>query len=209
MKTKDNTEERLEEVEQTIQERLAYMAGIIDGEGCICMTKGYASQTASGYSYKIRLTVCNTSIVLLDWLVENFGGNYTAKKLAEGMELTHAQSYNWNLHCEQAGKLLNMVTPYLVIKKQQAQLALAYRKIQQLDFRGCPGRCVVPKQLREEIFLMSKLLNRRGPESVETNTPDVSSLLMKIESELARNSEIKVGDNLFAIRDQLFFISKN
>jgi hypothetical protein len=85
-------------MELTTQERLAYLAGIIDGEGCVCMTKGRVNKNSPKICYKVRLTICSTSLVLLDWLVENFGGNYTQKPLKKGMELLHSKSYNWNIH---------------------------------------------------------------------------------------------------------------
>lgn len=196
-------------MEITIQEKIAYMAGLIDGEGCICMTKGLSSRKASGVTYKVRLTICNTSIVLLDWLVANFGGNYTAKPIKKGMELKHSKSYNWNIHCEKAGHVLEMVLPYLVVKKQQAILVLAYRDIQKLGIKTYKGFSVVPMALREEIFTTLKFLNRRGPESVETNMPDVNKVLMKIESELIRNNKNRAGDGLVVKNDMLLNISQN
>lgn len=194
-------------MEQTIQEKLAYMAGIVDGEGCICMTKGRVNANSNKVCYKVRLTVCSTSIVLLDWLVNNFGGNYVLKPIKKGMELKHSKAYNWNIHCEKAGNLLSMILPYLVIKKKQAELVLAYRKIQELNVKSYPGHFVVPVSLREEIFVLLKFLNKRGPESVETNTPDFNNILMKIESELIRNSERKVSDDFSIKRDQFIFNS--
>ena len=205
MKMKDNTEERLDKMEITIQEKIAYLAGIVDGEGCICMTRGFSSRKASGPTFKIRLTICSTSLVLLDWLVVNFGGNYTKKALKIGMENKHSKSYNWNIHCDKAGQIIEMVLPYLVIKKRQAELVLAYRKIQKLGIKTCPGVSIVPMALRDEIFENLKFLNRRGPESVETNTPNLSEVLRKIESELVRNSEREASDVLSVKRDQFIF----
>lgn len=185
-------------MELTIQEKIAYLAGIIDGEGSVLMTKGQIDMKYKKICYKVPLTVCNTSIVLLDWLVNNFGGNYTMKPLKKGMELRHSKSYNWNLHCEKAAHVLEMVQPYLVIKRKQVELVLAYRKIQALRTKCSPGVFRVPPELREEIFVTLKSLNRRGPESVETNTPDISLVLKKIESELIRNGKNRISDDLVA-----------
>ena len=89
-----------------------------------------------------------------------------------------------------------MVYPYLVIKKEQARILLAYRQIQKLKIITCPGVKACPEELRQEVMDTIKLLNHRGPESVETNTPDVDNLITKIESELDRNAERQISDNL-------------
>jgi hypothetical protein len=170
------------------------------------MTKGQVDMKYKKICYKVRLTICSTSLSLLDWLVDNFGGNYVAKPIKKGMELKHSKSYNWNLHCEKAAHLIEMVLPYLVIKKQQAELVFAYRKIQALRTKCAPGVFRVPPELREEIFLMMKSLNHRGPESVTTNTPDLNEMLRKIESELIRNDKNGVCENPVANRESLFTI---
>jgi hypothetical protein len=173
-------------MEQTIQEKIAYLAGIIDGEGYIGIHRGRVNARSEKIVYKVRLIVCNTKVCLMDWLVNNFGGAYYKKPIKS---LKHNQSYNWYLHCEQAGKILELVYPYLVIKQKQAELALAYRKIQKLHLHTHRGYFAVPEKLRQDIYEKAKSLNSRIPESVETNTSDISEMLIKIESELDRNAK--------------------
>ena len=135
---------------------------------------------------------------VLDWIVENFGGAYYGKKV---YGKNHNKSYNWTIGTKKAGDVIKMVYPYLIIKRKQAKVIIAYREIQQLRIRTCPGRRIVPQELREEIFCSLKMLNHRGAESVEANTFDVNNLLTKIESELVRNSKNRISDDLVVRRN--------
>ena len=123
-----------------------------------------------------------------------------------GKETLHKVSYSWRVSRVVAEEIISVVYPFLVVKKRQAQICLAYRKLQNLKVKSFPGQHIVPEELREEIFQMLKSLNSRGPKSVETNTPDINSLLVKIESELSRNIERKIGDNLSVKRQQVNFV---
>lgn len=179
----------------TIQEKLAYLAGIIDGEGNIGINLSKKGKWQNCDNYKIRLTISGTDMRLMDWLVENFGGWICAKPI---YKKEHKKSYNWSLMCSKAGNILEMVLPYLIIKKQQALIAVSYRKLQTFKKCSYPGKRKYPIGLRQEIYGAFKYLNRRGSKSVETNTLDVNSLLAKIESELDRNIKNRVSDNLVA-----------
>lgn len=184
-----NTEERLDKM--IIQEKIIYLAGIIDGEGYIGIN---LQKQKKCNRYRIRLCVCNTNLELLTWLVDNFGGGIYEKRVYKS---NHSKSFNWSVGDKSAEEILTVVYPYLIIKKKQAELALAYRKLQNLNRPTYPGLCALPKELRHEIFITIKHLNS-CPKSVEANMPNANSLLAKIESELVRNNENRISDNLVA-----------
>lgn len=108
-------------VDKTIRckgvEDLAYLAGIIDGEGTIGI---YYHKGRN--SYRVKIYVVNTYKPLIDWLGSVFGGfvykrNHTKWKTR----------YEWHLG-ENAMELLKSLIPYLKIKKDQAILALGFRE---------------------------------------------------------------------------------
>lgn len=107
-------------------EQWAYLAGIIDGEGCICIhgQKCWNRKRTKRYTYyTLFLTVGNTSYRLLKWLHDNFGGSLAPAKKKENRR----QVWHWNTASKHAEDILTRVLPYLVIKKDQAELALEFR----------------------------------------------------------------------------------
>ena len=178
--------------QKTTQEKIAYLAGIIDGEGHIGV---YKTMGRINMRYRVRVGVSNTNDKLLEWLMSEFGGFYKSKKVYKS---NHKVSYFWQLADNDADYLLEMVLPYLIIKKQQAILVLCYRKLQK-DCKTHPGYSSVSNSIREEVYNAMKHLNMRGPlESVETNTLDINKLLMKIESELTGDRKSEAGDSFTA-----------
>jgi hypothetical protein len=105
----------------SIQE-LSYTAGIIDGEGSICMTR----QVRKGTSYfYLRVSVGTTSKRLADWLHNRYGGAmFCVSRLNE----RHKQPiYFWKLQTTTGCQtFLQDIFPYLLIKTSQAKLALEY-----------------------------------------------------------------------------------
>jgi len=177
--------------EITIQEKLAYLAGIIDGEGHIGVYKTYYKNKTD--RYRTRVCVSTTSNFLIEWLLKEFGGFVKKKKMYSNK---HKQGFTWQLSDKDADHVLEMVLPYLVIKRSQAILYLSYRKLQKTTPKTYPGHSEVNTDLRREIHEYMKSLNSSFSESVETNTLDFNSLLKKIESELNRNVKRRIGDNL-------------
>lgn len=102
----------------------AYLAGIIDGEGCIGVYWDKSSKT-----YKLTLAISSTSVEWLIALQEKFGlGNVHVQK--------HKAKKNWKLQAHwslthsHAQEILRGCLPYLGIKKSQAELALTFKSAQ-------------------------------------------------------------------------------
>ena len=87
-------------------EEAAYVAGIIDGEGCLQLRQR-----------SVRITVGNTSPELIDWL-HRFGGFVTGYANPAGRKpsLVWSVSNRWDCIA-----VLEATIPYLVIKKARAE----------------------------------------------------------------------------------------
>lgn len=94
---------------------LAYLAGIFDGEGCIIISPGPQHQ--------IRMDVTNTHRGVIDWLRDTFGGRVQATKRGQ-----YRRIYRWGASHRRAVALLKFLLPYLHVKKEQAELAIAYQE---------------------------------------------------------------------------------
>lgn len=159
----------------------SYLAALVDGEGCIAIWrtqarhKDYAANGKTYGSFNLRIQVYNTSEVLMKWLIANFGGSYNTRT---NVGVAHKISFNWRPKGENnTKKMLLGILPYLVIKREQATLALEYIALP----THCPER-------REPIYQRIRLLNQKG-RPVTTNTQDCPVSGQKIESELTGDSK--------------------
>jgi len=93
---------------------IAYIAGLVDGEGSILIAKSY--QTKYGNCYRVSTTIANNNLAVLEWVNDKFGGCIYKSN----------NCYMWQLNGKKCHKLLILLTPYLKIKSEQAELALQY-----------------------------------------------------------------------------------
>ena len=107
-------------------EQLAYIAGIIDGEGCIAVSKVVRNTHKSGYVYQLHLVVTNTDRRLLEYLKETtlLGSISIHAHAAE----SRSPAWAWSVGSVPARRLLEKVMPYLVIKREQAALAIEFHE---------------------------------------------------------------------------------
>jgi len=150
----------------------SYLAGIVDGEGNISITQ---NTRKNGWNqFQFLFSIKNTDLRLMQWLVENFGGVYYNQPSSN---LTWKLSYSWRPKGRKnKEEILLGILPYLLLKKEQALLALEYVRLD--PHVQSPRRREIAKRCTE--------LNQRG-KSVETNTLNSEPSEM-IESDL-------IGDN--------------
>ena len=102
----------------------AYIAGIIDGEGTIALTRRHKNENR-----QLEISVANTEMPLLDYLLNTIGtGRITRKKTYSDK---HTPSATYIVSNRQALSLLEQISAYLLTyKKYRAQLVLShYRKL--------------------------------------------------------------------------------
>lgn len=138
----------------------AYAAGIVDGEGTIGIWKEARSKNSSGYRYRVALEVSNTKEQLIDWLAAQFGG-FKAKVANETDN--HKPLWKWRCTTSEVPRVLSLIEPYLVIKKEQAGLVKQFVELQ-VKFDQRPGRRQSGEVLEhyEALWQASKALNHRG-----------------------------------------------
>lgn len=154
--------------------KCGYLAGIIDGEGCITIGRGIKKDTIN---YNAILMVTNTDKNVIQWLKDNFGGNFYDSK---PNNIVSKPSYRWRLLKKSDLELLLLsIIPYLIIKKQQAKILLEFVRLSRND----------DVQKRQELYSKIRALNKRGI-SVETNMQDA----LDQQSNVMRESEL-TGDS--------------
>src|SRR4028119_776561 len=89
---------------------LAYAAGLIDGEGSICLIR-----TNKGGQRAPYLTMSSTSIELVMFMKDHFGGSVC---IAQKAKEKHSEAYHWKIGRKGALKVLKLLTPYLKEKEK-------------------------------------------------------------------------------------------
>lgn len=100
------------------QEWCAWAAGIIDGEGWISV---FENRTGN---YRLEVGVNNTDPRMCRKLLEMFGGNKLV--LFKTTNPKHRPFWKWQLLGRNCKPFLQAVLPYLVCKKDQAEIALCF-----------------------------------------------------------------------------------
>lgn len=160
--------------------KFAYLAGLIDGEGCFCISR-QRNQQYDCWVYFRTFVVANTDYSLMQWLVSTFGGRIKASSTRNIDK--HKRRYVWLPRGkEEFEKVVLGVIPYLVIKRRQAEIFLQFIRE---DRAVQSDRRAARLDRKEKMYFEMRKLNRKGP--VETDTQgDKSSM---IQSELMGDHE--------------------
>ncbi len=103
---------------------LAYVAGIVDGEGCIGIQSFKSKGHRGGLRYEMYVAVSNTNEWLIQWLKFSFGGSFC---LLSRSGLNNKDCWSWRIQTRQAANFLRLIQPYLRLKAPQAELALSFQ----------------------------------------------------------------------------------
>lgn len=103
--------------------RIAYAAGIIDGEGYIGIKvyKPGGSNGTINYTYLPRIVIKMNSGQIMDLFLSMFGG---AVNLVPQRDSGYFPGFVWELTGSKATKVLKQLLPFLRTKKKQAEAAI-------------------------------------------------------------------------------------
>ncbi len=128
---------------------LAYTAGIIDGEGAICIIKNKDSRCTRGYNYRLVVQVSMGEPEICNWLCNMFGGHLfvqNRKYATYSVEIT-----GWCLSARQSLRFLHLILPYLKGKRKQAQIAIKFQNKKKLTSYISDATVAAEAHLFEEI----------------------------------------------------------
>lgn len=110
------------------EEQIAYISGIVDGEGCFYFGNVKQGKYGNGTQWHCKLAVTSCDKCLTDWLNDVFGGyknqtyRYTSKRSFE------RPIYRWDASGLLLDYLCPRILPYLIIKKRQCELMIKIRR---------------------------------------------------------------------------------
>ncbi len=104
----------------------AYAAGIFDGEGYVDIYSATPPKASKSPSFLIRVIISQKDGRLINWLESNFKGHvYSARK--EGKY----PIYRWDSRAQNALNFLKAIQPFVVVKKDQVDLAIKFEERKQ------------------------------------------------------------------------------
>jgi len=115
---------------------LAWAAGIIDGEGCITITRYGPKGKRHGPYYRGILKVGNSDPRMIIKLTQMFGCGITLKPA----KTNRLPQYIWQKGAHDAVEVLKQVRPYLVNKADQADVLLAFYQLKPKYERASPTK---------------------------------------------------------------------
>ena len=121
------------------------LAAFIDGEGSILMTERHYKNKSWDSMY-IRVVLCNTDPRMPKWCRDTFGGVFVLGD--KRRKPNHRQSYKWHVSTRHAEWVIRGCLPYFLIKREQAEVALAFQETVRKSRLGQP--VTVPDEVKEK-----------------------------------------------------------
>lgn len=100
----------------------AYLAGVLDGEGCININQMKRLARNGNIYHTLYVTVGTTDNILPQLFHKTFGGSLMTR-MVKGYDKPR---YIWQVAARKAKKVLLELLPYLKLKKEQAELAIEF-----------------------------------------------------------------------------------
>lgn len=142
------------------REELAYLAGILEAEGCFSIGRG------EGNAFYATVSVQMCCRPILQRLMQRFGGTVIAMKVKSG----HKPKFMWRVKGSYAGDVARAVSPYLTFKTEEADLVRMLQNTTDLWAKKC-GRKGLPSHVVEKrIRLMARIHAIHGRARAETKS---------------------------------------
>ena len=105
---------------------LTWIAAMVDGEGCIYINKNNnAVKNGGSPSYGVRLEIANTNKKIIDRVYDLLKIGIIQERIKKGKRT----AYVWHVATQQASEILNLIYPFLIGKKKEAEIALSLQKV--------------------------------------------------------------------------------
>jgi hypothetical protein len=129
--------------------RLAYLAGIIDGEGCISIVRLNRGRKSLAYILRV---ICNMNAPAQPLLLlkQIFGGRLGGP---------YGKAFRWEVSTTEAAIALRAMLPYLTVKKAEAELGLEFINVRRVNI-GAQKVSLEEISKREDFFNRMKALKQ-------------------------------------------------
>ncbi|MGI0036212.1 MAG: LAGLIDADG family homing endonuclease [Nitrososphaera sp.] len=135
----------------------AWLAGIIDGEGSIFISKTRVPENIRGFQYRAQMSITNTDEELIMQVnkIANVGSIFRCRERRKEWK----DRFIFSLNASGMRELLPRVIPYLVLKKR-----IAIKTIEFLSYMRAGKRGEYPQRVYE-LYEEIKFLNQKGKQA--------------------------------------------
>ncbi len=135
----------------------AYIAGFIDGEGCITISRNKSKSKAWEFDFHPRILVTNSDIDVIFFL-HDLTGIGCVYRYEKAWQSKWKPIHRWQISTNEAINLINAIMPYLHIKKEVAELVLSF------PFHKYGGVSRTIELYKEQVLVHAKVTekNKRG-----------------------------------------------
>jgi len=140
---------------------LQYIAGFVDGEGCI----GFSNRSPKQNRYYVYLRVANTNQQILNDIKAYFGIGSIQVANSSHKNGNRKTVYYYQVVCRKAVKVITLLLPYLRVKQVQAKLVIDFQS--RVKFYGYNNKNQKLFEWQEGYYKKMRKLNKRGIANVE------------------------------------------
>lgn len=118
----------LKELNQSIEPSradFAYIAGLIDAEGCFRIKHWQPKRQGRNETWVISLEIGNTKFLIFPWLLQRFGGSVTYRKPTTQR---HNAMIIWSLSSDALYRFAKDVYPFLRVKKERCEKLIQFHQ---------------------------------------------------------------------------------
>ena len=121
---------------------IAWLAGILDGEGCIWIHKSPPNpkkgEISTKYYLSVRISMAHKKTIFHIQKILKFGNSIKRRKL----KLHYQTQYAWEVASLQALAFLKLIYPYLVTKRKEAKIGMEFCQIPRISYmqQGLPKK---------------------------------------------------------------------
>lgn len=145
---------------QLSADALAYLAGIVDGEGCLTLNfKKPGPKSGRRGCHRIVVHVSNTNKAVIEHILRVTGIGRVHPFVAE-TDRNRKARWQWAAWSNQAIEFLKLIQPWLIVKKEQCRLLIEFSKLLKNQAKNYLSEA--EWQAQTAICSQIRLLNRKG-----------------------------------------------
>jgi hypothetical protein len=138
--------------------QLAYLAGLLDGEGCITACKRGRTLKTGTPQYEVVVSIGMVDQTAILWALQTTGlgsiRSFDNGRYNKNWSVCH----QWQVYSRDAAALLERVLPYLQIKRRQAELLIELTALK----RRSTSRGQFEPERQAAIITSLRVANKRG-----------------------------------------------
>ena len=142
----------------------SYVAGFIDGEGCIRMQRIVRTRKQRKHRlsthFACTVEVANTNTEVLRKIQAEYGGRFTDRICNGNPNAKLYAVLQW--HARSCYRLVKEIYPFLIVKRKQARLIFHYLKTVENQGNWLGQNYLRARRIKSKLCKKFKLLNKRG-----------------------------------------------